>query len=84
MKATNLKMVCEECGWVGRENELLTAENPFRPEDMVTGCPKCKSLDTIRAGCDEPGCDEIATCGTPTEKGYRMTCGYHVQIPKVG
>jgi len=27
--------------------------------------------------CEEPGCHERATCGTPTEKGYRTTCSKH-------
>ena len=25
--------------------------------------------------CDEPGCDEEATCGIPTPAGYRRVCG---------
>ena len=27
--------------------------------------------------CDEPGCMEHATCGTPTGIGYRWTCSEH-------
>jgi len=27
--------------------------------------------------CDEPGCLQRATCGSPTENGYRRTCGEH-------
>lgn len=27
--------------------------------------------------CDEPGCKEEITCGTPTPTGYRRTCSTH-------
>ena len=33
--------------------------------------------DDIGHICDEEGCIEPATCGTPTEEGYRSTCGEH-------
>lgn len=32
------------------------------------------------ATCDEPGCLERATCGTPTTKGYRWLCGSHFAV----
>ena len=27
--------------------------------------------------CDEPGCEQEATCGWPSDAGYRRTCGGH-------
>lgn len=27
--------------------------------------------------CETPGCNEWATCGTPTPDGYRRLCGTH-------
>ena len=27
--------------------------------------------------CDEPGCEQEATCGRPSDAGYRRTCGGH-------
>jgi hypothetical protein len=27
--------------------------------------------------CDEPGCKERSSCGTPTPSGYRTVCGKH-------
>ncbi len=27
--------------------------------------------------CDEPGCTEGQSCGTPSKDGYRRTCGEH-------
>jgi hypothetical protein len=32
------------------------------------------------AQCDEPGCTEQRTCGFPTDKGYRNTCGKHAKF----
>lgn len=33
--------------------------------------------DTLGSICDEPGCIEIAGCGTPSDDGYRSTCFEH-------
>lgn len=33
--------------------------------------------DDIGMICDEPGCINQATCGSPTDNGYRHTCGKH-------
>ncbi|MDP2410328.1 MAG: hypothetical protein Q8M26_08585 [Pseudolabrys sp.] len=33
--------------------------------------------DTMPEICDEPGCLEFVSCWTPTEGGYRNTCGKH-------
>lgn len=32
----------------------------------------CKAVQ-----CDEPGCKKQVTCGWPSDKGYRHTCGKH-------
>jgi hypothetical protein len=29
--------------------------------------------------CDEPGCHEHRTCGWPSGRGYRRTCGKHMR-----
>lgn len=28
--------------------------------------------------CDEPGCYDTISCGTPTSEGYRSTCSKHI------
>lgn len=33
--------------------------------------------DDMPAICDEPGCLEFVSCGTPTANGYRSTCTRH-------
>lgn len=68
------------CGWIGTESEMLTAPNPFDPEDTLCGCPLCREVNNLRSCCDEPECFEPDTCGTPTPEGYRRTCGKH--LPK--
>lgn len=74
---TNLKTICLECKWVGSLEDLLTAPNPFDSGDVIYGCPKCKSVDCFVVACDEKGCWEPRTCGTPTATVYRQTCGKH-------
>jgi len=71
------KVMCQECNWIGKSSELLTAINPFDESSIITGCPNCKNIETIRVCCDEPECQREATCGTPINDGYRHTCNKH-------
>lgn len=68
---------CIECDNIHAENTLLTAPNPFDPTEIVTGCPTCKSVDSLVAVCDEPGCDKEVSCGWGSPSGYRHTCYEH-------
>jgi len=74
------KVICNSnrCHWQGDESSILHAPNPFDPNYTVNGCPSCFSINTIIYACDEPDCWQEATCGTPTEDGYRQTCGKHI------
>jgi len=76
------KLKCKECGWGGTPDELLEAENPFDPSDIVFGCPACKSVDCFDFCCDEPGCWEPIICGINTDDGYRQTCSKHLPLTK--
>jgi hypothetical protein len=80
MEVEKNKVRCNvrRCDWRGLQEDVLTAPNPFDNEDTIIGCPNCKSIDTIETVCDEDGCWELVTCGTPTENGYRTTCYKHV------
>jgi hypothetical protein len=73
------KVKCSErrCNWRGQDDELLRGKNPFDADDIVIGCPECKRIDSIVCVCDEDGCWDKVTCGTPTPDGYRNTCGKH-------
>ena len=68
---------CSDCNWIGNDGELLSAPNPFYPDDTILGCPNCKQIGEFIELCDEPGCDRPATCGSPTPSGYRRTCFDH-------
>jgi hypothetical protein len=72
-----VKCSAHRCDWRGQDDELLKAQNPFDADDIVIGCPKCKSIDSIVCVCDEDGCWDPGTCGTPTPDGYRNTCWKH-------
>lgn len=72
------KVICKECGWIGNLDELLNGINPFDNIQEISACPSCKELnDTIYTKCDHSGCKNIATCGTSTKEGYRLTCNQH-------
>jgi hypothetical protein len=73
------KWMCGECSWRGVEEELLRATNPFSDDetDTIIGCPGCREPNTMRMACDENGCWEEGSCGTPTPSGYRHTCFNH-------
>ncbi len=71
-----MRYVCEECRskiTVG----ILSAQNPFDPEDTIIGCPNCKEVNRLRTTCDEPNCWEADTMGIGTPNGYRRTCYTH-------
>lgn len=76
------KVICEQCGWQGTAVQLALANDPFRPQRTLVACPSCFELThSCRIACDEPGCFEIATCGTSTSDGYRRTCYAHTRSP---
>jgi hypothetical protein len=71
------KVFCEECGWRGREFEMLSAPNAFDPIETIYGCPECKSVGSLIVACDEPECWRETSCGVQTDAGYRRTCLEH-------
>lgn len=73
----SVKLVCQECDWCGPRGDRLVASNPFDSIMAVYGCPACKAVNCFRVACDEDGCWELVTCGTPTDDGYRSTCSKH-------
>lgn len=75
------KVKCDElrCGWQGTIEELLTFPHPAIDGKRAEGCcPKCRQCGTIIPVCDEQGCWNHASCGTPTPAGYRSTCPNHI------
>jgi hypothetical protein len=74
---------CQECKAITLEPALLSAPNPFDPDDTIVGCPNCKSVAEFDELCDEPGCERPASCGFPTAAGgYRRTCYDHSDFKK--
>jgi hypothetical protein len=71
------KWKCRDCKKVSTGAELLRAPSPFDPEDILAGCPHCKSCEGFSEMCDQPGCDKDASCGWSSPNGYRRTCYNH-------
>jgi hypothetical protein len=68
---------CGQCKHVFAVCDALRAPNPFDANDTILACPTCHDIYFIRRVCDEPGCNEVVSCGTPTKTGYRQTCSAH-------
>ncbi len=79
------KVICDSplCDWKGMKDEVLNGTNPFDPTELIYGCPECLQINTTVYACDEPDCWMEVTCGTPTEDGYRSTCGLHAPKDKL-
>ncbi len=71
------KQKCAHCSWCGTSADVLRSTSPFDQKEELWGCPKCKSVNTLYLVCDEQGCCEYSTIGTPTPAGYRTTCAEH-------
>lgn len=70
---------CPLCGFVLNEDERLQGPSPFDEHEVVYGCPRCREvIVAFEYLCDEPGCVTVSSFGTPTDNGYRYTCGRHV------
>jgi hypothetical protein len=75
---------CHECQAIVAAKDLLHGDSPFDSEITLTGCPKCKSCDGFNLVCDEPGCNQLVSCGWPSESGYRQTCSDHGKSRWIG
>lgn len=76
------KIMCEECYWTGLRSDLLEAQDPFDAAAKCYGCPECRSINCFTPLCDEEGCKKEASCGWPSDDGYRQTCGKHYREGK--
>lgn len=72
---------CDACNQVVPLDTIVTVSvpHPTKAEQSVTAdqCPKCGECNYWTAICDEAGCDQPCSCGTPIAGGYRRTCGQH-------
>ena len=68
---------CEDMDWPTLPDAILAIEDEARadpcPHCVVTHEWPCPTIPR----CDEPGCEQEATCGWPSDAGYRRTCGDH-------
>lgn len=73
------RTVCRECGWMGRNAQILSAPNPFDPTDEVNGCPNCKAVSSLLVACQVDKCRKEASIGFPKDGGYVNACGDHAR-----
>jgi hypothetical protein len=68
---------CQECGWRGDEEEIISFADPVLEGNSWNICPECRAAEQFDNMCDEPECRKVATCGWPSPEGYRRTCFEH-------
>jgi hypothetical protein len=56
---------------------MLSAPNPFDPDEKIVGCPECRQIGDFTELCDEPLCGKHASCGSEVAGVYRRTCYQH-------
>ena len=72
---------CTECDWTGPWDKFDQVTDPH-PKGTVASmwlvCPKCRTPENNEVMCDEPGCEQRGSCGTPDNMGgYVWTCYEH-------
>lgn len=77
--AYDLLYLCTECRWRGVESEIIRFADPECADNFWNICPQCRAAESFENMCDEPGCISYATCGWPSARGYRRTCGRHMR-----
>jgi len=70
---------CTECEWCGNEGEIVRFSDP-ESDQVWSVCPQCRAAEQFENICDEPGCKKVASCGWPSDGGYRRTCYDHARL----
>ena len=70
---------CNQCAWSGEEPERVSLYLvPALEEVRLIVCPECRHVETsLEICCEEPGCTETASMGTPAKSGYKRHCHHH-------
>lgn len=71
-----------EAGGMNITNELDYDKTPALLKIIEEQQIENKQLKEFAGVCDEPGCFKYATCGFPTDNGYRRTCYNHSNFEK--
>ena len=79
VKEAPQKWVCQECLEV--TDSPLFANNPFDPSSTVTGCPVCRSANTLTQACQVSGCKNQASGGYPNHYGFKYIFACHEHSP---
>lgn len=51
------KVRCNNCGAVTNRHDLLFANNPFKDDELIEGCPECASANNFTELCEKGDCD---------------------------
>jgi hypothetical protein len=80
--------ICDECGWHGNNPESVMIPMYANRDEAIDVCPKCRCVkSSLSVCCEEPGCKNEASCGTPHQTGYKRHCHLHppnAQVDRAG
>lgn len=62
---------CSECAARVPHMEALQAPDPFDEGEILFGCPRCRSVNTLEVACIADGCHAPTAMGVPGRGGYR-------------
>lgn len=78
---SDLLFRCTACEWHGTEAQIDRVNDPKPGSTAIWNvCSRCRDAEQFVNMCDEPGCNNEAGCGWPSDNGYRRTCGEHIPI----
>jgi len=71
------KWICNICGKVVKEKDVLKDRNPFMSTAEISGCPGCKNVETLVAKCEIKDCTEPSTHFKQTLISQKWVCKKH-------
>lgn len=71
------KVTCNKCYWEGNMTQMLMSTNPFDLAEVIIGCPKCFSINSLSTVCCIPECWEGTTHGFSVKDDYLWICSDH-------
>jgi hypothetical protein len=73
------KCTSEGCRWRGAWSDVLMALSPFRKDNLVCGCPRCRQLTVVKCcQAEDPPCWEAAQYSQLIPNDVRWVCWGHM------
>ena len=71
------KYICRDCRFIVNRENILTAPHPFIQGGFVSGCPRCRAVDSFMFACKVEGCEELPVTSIKEGDEYNFYCHKH-------